>query len=360
MKTYMQRDYWPTIEWGTAEPADLGMDTKKLLELEPMIKSEYGNNINGITVVRNRYIAFEKYYNGYGPDDTHHVASVTKSIISALVGIAIDKGYIKSVDEKVLTFFPEYVSSPADVQKRTVTIRHLLTMTAPFPFTWKPGGSTLEPLDRLRRQKDWVKYTLDILGQKGKFGEFQYCSAGAHLLSSIITRTTGKCAREFANEHLFSSIGMKVLTEPDMKSFGLENFFGKSLNGWIQDPNGNTNGAWGLTLTPRDMARFGFLYLNNGKWDDNQIIPETWIKDSITSEAWVNGSKIIESFKYGYMWYMYEKNGTFAYMARGDGGNAICCIPEKDLVVAIAAKHTSKPGDILPLLEKCILPSILG
>ena len=139
----MQRNYWPTREWQTAAPATLKMDFGKLSKLETIIKSQY-SNINGIVVVRDGYIAYERYFNGYGSDDTHHVASVTKSIISTLIGIAIDAGYIKNVDQKVLDFFPEYAANADDFQKREITIGHLLTMTAPYSFEdWQ------EPLDKM-------------------------------------------------------------------------------------------------------------------------------------------------------------------------------------------------------------------
>lgn len=101
----MHRNYWPTKDWQTSDSAALGMDTEQLSKLEAKIKSDY-SNINGIVVARNGYIAYEQYYNGYGPEDLHHVASVTKSIVSALIGIAIDAGYIKHVDQKVLDFSP--------------------------------------------------------------------------------------------------------------------------------------------------------------------------------------------------------------------------------------------------------------
>lgn len=345
----VQREYWPTQEWRIADPASVAMDAEKFSVLEQMVKSQY-RNINGIVVVRKGYIVFERYYNGCTPLDTHHVASVTKSFISALVGIAIDAGYIHSVDQKVLDFFPEYIPRADDIQKRTITIRHLLTMTAPFPFTWKPGGAVQEPLDRLRRQKDWVKYTLDLLGQKGRPGTFQYCTAGTHLLSAIITRATGKSAREFANERLFLHLGMREIPDPEMKSFQLDDVFGKNITGWINDPNGNTTGGWGLTITPRDMARFGFLYLNRGKWNDKQIISETWIDESTA----------LNSNKYGYLWWLREDGGTFTYSALGSGGNVIGCIPGKDLVVAIASKIVGKPRDPWLLLDECIIPAIKG
>lgn len=338
----MQRNYWPTTDWQAAEPAALRMDSGKLAELEPAIKSEYGN-INGIVIVKNGYITYERYYNGYGPDDPYHVASVTKSILSALIGIAIDSGYIKNADQKVLDFFPEYVPGAADPQKRDITIRHLLTMTAPYPFEdWN------EPLDKLCMQPDWVKYTLDILGQRGSTGAFKYSTAGAHLLSAIVTRSTGKSAREFANERLFQPIGMKEIPDYEMKSFGFDDLFGKNVRGWVQDPNGNSTGGWGLTLTPRDMARFGFLYLNRGMWDKHQVISRTWIDESTA----------MNPNKYGYLWWLREGGGFFAYLALGDGGHVICCIPEKDLVVAIASEFIIHPRDRWTLIKEYIIPAV--
>lgn len=347
----MQRNYWPTTQWQVLDPATLRMDSEKLSELKPVIKSEYGN-INGIIVVRNGYIAYEKYYHGHSPDDAHHVASVTKSIISALIGIAIDAGYIKNVDQQVLDFFPEYLSDDADRQKREIAIRHLLTMTAPYPFEdWR------EPLDKMCMQPDWVKFILDMLGQKGRIGTFKYSTAGAHLLSAIITRSTGKSAREFANERLFKPIGIKEIPDYEMKSFGFEDLFGKNIKGWVKDPNNNSTGGWGLTLTPRDMARFGFLYLNRGIWDNNQIISHDWIDESTVphSQVWIDQSIA----KYGYLWWLREEEVVSAYLALGDGGNVICCIPEKDLVVAIASEFIMNPRDRWILIKERIIPAVM-
>lgn len=338
----MPRDYWPTIEWQAADPAALGMDTEKLAALDPVIKSEY-SNINGMVVVRNGYIAYERYYNGSSPEDTLHVASVTKSIISALIGIAINAGYIQNAAQKVLDFFPEYVPAAADRHKREITIRHLLTMTAPYPFEdWQ------EPLDKMCMQPDWVKYSLDMLGQNGRIGDFKYATAGAHLLSAIITRSTGKSARAFANERLFKPIGINEIPDYKMNAFGFEDLFGKNVKGWVQDPSRNSTGGWGLTLTTRDMARLGFLYLNHGIWDHKQIIPRTWIDESTA----------MNPNHYGYLWWLFAEDGVSAYAALGDGGNAICCIPEKDLVVAIASEFIMNPGDRWTLIKEGIIPAV--
>ncbi|MFC9774371.1 serine hydrolase domain-containing protein [Paenibacillus chitinolyticus] len=340
----MPTTYWPTAEWQGVDPALLRMDPEKLAELEPVIQSEYGN-INGVVIVRNGAIAHESYYNGCGPDNTHHVASVTKSIVSALIGIAIDAGFIKHVDQKVLDFFPDYVPDAADSQKREITLRHLLTMTAPYSFEdWH------EPLDKMCMQSDWVKYTLDMLGQKGEIGTFKYSTAGAHLLSAILTRSTGKSAREFANERLFNLIGMKEIPDYEMKSFGFEDLFGEKVRGWVQDPNRNSTGGWGLTLTPRDMARFGLLYLNRGLWNHRQII----------SGAWVNESTAMNANNYGYLWWLREEDGVYAYSALGDGGNVICCIPEKDLVIAITSEFVAHPRDRWTLIKDHIIPAAIG
>ncbi len=349
----INRDYWPTREWRTADPVSAGMKPENFTVLEQMINSQY-RNINGIAVIRKGYLIFERYYNGNTPLDTHNVASVTKSIISALIGIAIDAGFIKSVDQKVLDFFPEYVADPGDIRKCIITIKHLLTMTAPIAS--KTSGNRWEPLDRLRRQSDWIKYILDLLG-KGETGKFQYSTAGVHLLSAIITRTTGMCAREFANERLFRPLGMREIPEHKMESFQLDDVFGKNVTGWISDPQGNTTGGWGLTITLRDMARFGFLYLNRGIWEDKRIISEAWIGESTAphSTTWIDEP----TAKYGYLWWLREKDNIFAYAALGSGGNVICCIPEKDLIVAIASKIVSKPQDPWLLFDKGIIPAIV-
>ncbi|SEG71910.1 serine hydrolase [Paenibacillus sp. UNC499MF] len=340
----MRNSCWPTEKWQAEDPEALGMDPEKLAELEPVVRSGYGN-INGMVIVRKGFLAYENYYNGHGPDDTHHVASVTKSILSALIGIAIDAGFIKHADQKVLDFYPDYIPDAADGHIRDITLRHLLTMTAPYPFEdWH------EPLDKMCMQPDWVKYTLDMLGQKGEIGAFKYSTAGAHLLSGIITRSTGRSAREFANERLFSAIGMQKIPDYGMKSFGFEDLFGTGVRGWVNDPDGNSTGGWGLTLTPRDMARFGLLYLNRGFWDHTRIISETWIDESTA----------MNENHYGYLWWLRDEGGVYAYMALGDGGNVLCCIPGKELIVAIVSEFIVQPRDRWTLIKDHILPAVIA
>jgi CubicO group peptidase (beta-lactamase class C family) len=339
----MIQKYWPTSDWVSISPEAVGLNPEKVLKLEPLIRSQY-RNIYGIVVIRKGLIVFEKYFHGFTAEDPHHVASVTKSVLSAIVGIAVEKGFIKSIDHNVLDYFPEYTPDPSHTLVRQVTLRHLLTMTA--PFLWHAGISGNEPLDRLRRQKKWVPYILSLLGRNGQLGSFQYCTAGTHLLSAILSRTTRQSAREFANENLFRPTGMREIPDYQMQSFGAEDYFGEKLTGWIADPEGNSVGGWGLTLTPRDMARFGYLFINHGLWNGLQVVPEAWMRASTEKNA----------HSYGYLWWLKEEKGVFAFSALGSGGNIICCIPDKDLVVAIASGIIAKPRDRWPLIAEYLLP----
>ncbi len=337
-----KREYWPTSAWKNTE---IEYNSNIFQPLEREIKSKY-KNMNGIMIIHNGYVLYEKYFQNFTHDDSHHVASVTKSVVSALIGIAIGMGHIESTEQKVLDFFPEYSASSTDFMKKKITIKHLLTMTV--PYAWKSGTRGFEPLDRLRRQKNWIKYILDNMGKNGELGDFNYSTAGVHLLSAIITKTTGKSAGEFVNEHLFSPIGMHLIPDREMKSFQLDDVFGKNVNGWIKDPDGITVGGWGLTLTLSDMARFGFLYLNGGKWDERQVIPQKWIEQSLTEHT----------KDYGYLWWMRKDREPHIYAALGSGGNAIYVIPEKDLVVAVASQIKVKSNDPWELIDDFISPAL--
>lgn len=307
-------------------------------DLERVITKEY-NNVAGIVVMKDGSLIYANYFNGYGKDDTLHVASVTKSVLSALIGIAIDKGFIESVNQKVLDFFPEYDSILEDSKKQEVTIKHLLTMTA--PYTYKQ-----EPFKELCYSPDWAKYALDLLGGKDECGTFKYSTAGAHLLSVILTKATGKTAREFANEYLFAPMGMKQLPDYEMTAENSMKFFkGRNVFGWVSDPKGYSTGGFGVTLSADDMARFGQLYLNYGKWNGKQIISREWIEECLQDN----------SNHYGYLWWLFNED-EFMYCAMGDGGNVICCLPDRNMVIAIASEFMMRPKDRMKLIKDYILP----
>ena len=341
----MNDGYFPDITWESRDVEQAGIDGRSFIELDSQLQSRH---VNGIVVVHGGYIAFERYYNGSAPDSAGHVASVTKSVLSALIGIAIDKGFIASVDLPVLDFFPEYRANHSGTPRESITIRHLLTMTAPYDFEdWR------EPLDRMCVQDDWPSYILGMMGRGGSVGHFKYSSAGAHLLSVILTRASGQSAREFANEQLFGPIGMRRVDDNELQGFGFEDLFGAKVSGWVKDRQHNSVGGWGLTLTVRDMARFGLLYLRSGSWKSRAVLPEAWVGES--TERQVEFSLPGGRGAYGYLWWLRDDD-LRAYAAMGDGGSIICCLPDHDVVVAVSAESAHRQADPWELITRYIEP----
>ncbi|MBP2026147.1 serine hydrolase domain-containing protein [Peptoniphilus stercorisuis] len=315
----MYSEYFPKEDWEKKNCKDLKINEEVLNDLDKIIPLEY-TNTEGIIIVKNGYIAYEKYFKDIDINTKVNVASITKSIISALIGIAIEKNMIKSVDEKVISFFPEY-KFKKNKNRDEITIKHLLTMTTPFPFS-----SFNEPMNKMRRSKDWVKYSLEIMGEGNKMGVFKYSTAGTHILSAIITKVSGISAREFANKYLFREIYADEVEDYKMPGYDLTYVFGLGIRGWVNDPQGISAGGWGLTLSLRDMARFGLLYERKGIWNNEEIIPKNYIEDSIK----------YHHYNYGYLFWLKEIDGYFTFSAKGFGGNIITIIPEKNIVVAIA------------------------
>jgi CubicO group peptidase (beta-lactamase class C family) len=317
--------------------------------IDRTIRAEYAN-IDGIAIARDGIVVREEYFNGTKPADRKHVASVTKSVISALVGIAIGEGKIGSVDQPVADFFPEYDWSSARKEKRDVTIRNLLAMTAPYPFAdWQ------ERLDALCMHTDWTRYVLDLLGEGGGSG-FKYSSGSAHLLSALITRTTGLSAREYANGRLFAPLGIMPIEDREMQGYGFDDLFGSKVAGWVKDPSGISTGGWGLTLSAREMAAFGSLYANRGEWEGKKILDGAWIDESTStqSRATVNGTE----YGYGYLWWLRDSGSDRSFFASGDGGNVIWCMPEKKAAIAILSHFMPDSRDRIGLIEKTILPAL--
>lgn len=304
-------------------------------ELSDVIKTSY-ENINGIIVSKGSNVIFEEYYNNTSAETKHHIASVTKSVMSSLIGIAIDKGFINSVEDKISDFFSEY-------KNHEIKLKHLLTMTAPYPYEpWK------EPLETLSKQPHWLPYILENIGKGGEIGPFKYSTASAHLLSIILEKSTGLSSRAFANDHLFNKIDVEQIPDYSMEQFGFDELFGSKVRGWVKDPDGYSTGGWGLNLSVREMSSFGQLYLNNGMFNGEQIV----------SKSWVEASTLGHSNGYGYMWWLIEEEELSAYAAIGDGGNMICVIPKYDLVVAIASSFMINSKDRLELIKEYILKLI--
>lgn len=319
------------------------MAPEQTVEFERLIREQYGN-IAGIIVIKDNQIVYESYFNNHNQNSPIHIASVTKSIVSALIGITIEKGLIKSIKQNVLDFFPEYKIKRREKTIQKVTIRNLLTMTAPYKYKY-------EPYTKVYSSDDWTKSVLDLLGGKRDIGEFKYTTIGLQILSGIITQATSQSVLDFAKENLFRPIGIEV--SQDIRIHNKDDYFAllkdKDVSGWVIDPKGVNTAGWGLILTTMDMMKIGQLYLNKGNWGNKKIVPSKWIEDSIKIHSlW--GDKA-----YGYLWWIIDdKAGTYA--AIGDSGNVIYVSTEKKMVVAIASRFMPRAKDRIEFIREHIEP----
>lgn len=315
-------------------------------ELIERIQTDYAN-MAGIVVIQNRECVYEQYFHGYDADDMIHIASVTKSVMSMLVGIAIDKGFIKSVTQHVLAFFPDYQVKQREKNIQQVTIEHLLTMTASYKYKG-------EPYTKVYSSDDWTTSVLDLLGGKHASEDFKYTTVGLQVLSGILVNATGKTVLEFATEHLFEPLGIKKInshpinTKDDYMSF----IKGKHVSGWVTDPQGVHTSGWGLALTTSDMATLGQLYLQNGKWNNQQIISSEWVRQSTQKHS------VFDESAYGYLWWIIDNKSHESYAAIGDGGNIIFVDTARDLVVAITSQFKARVNDRVDFIKQHILPMI--
>jgi CubicO group peptidase (beta-lactamase class C family) len=253
----------------------------------------------------------EWYFNDGTKNDAFHIHSASKSFTSALIGIAFREGLLESVDQKLVDFFPEYFTPHMDQQKRNITIRHLLTMTAGFNF----NESTDEWIS-YSGSENWVKYAIELPLLYSPGEEWHYSTPQTNLLSAILTRVANMSSRDFAEEYLFDPLGI-------------------AISHWHQDPQGYYTGGHEMYFVPRDMARFGYLYLNNGSIEGEQIIPSNWVSDSLMD--YEGEDYHYQSIGYGYQWWLQKLGNYRTFSARGLGGQYIFCVPELDMVVVTTA-----------------------
>ncbi len=321
------------------------MNPEKITELEQTICRDYGN-IAGIVVQKNGKTVYEGYFNGYTAERALHVFSVTKSVINALIGIAIDQGYLESVDQKVLEFFTDYAVKRGEKTIQRVTIRDILTMTAPYKYK-------SAPYTKYFSSESWVRAALDLLGGMGEIGEFRYTPLiGPDILSGILTKATGRFTRDFACENLFVPLGIHV--DRNIVFHSKEEQLAimtkaHNISGWVADPQGINTAGWGLFMTPEEMAKIGQLYLNGGAWNGKQLISAEWVEKSTKEQSrW-------GELKYGYLWWILDEK-EHSYAALGDGGNAIYVNPSKNLVIAVASLFVPRPRDRIAFIKEYLEP----
>ena len=289
-------------------------------------------SVRSLLVQKNNNLIIEEYFRNATPDHPYNIKSASKSIISLLVGIAVDQGKI-SLDETLGDYFSEYFDTSPDPEKEIITIRNLLSMQSGLETTsfYNYGAWVISD--------DWVKFQLDQPLEEVPGGKMAYSTGTSHLLSVIITKATGMNTKAFAEEFLFDPLNIQV-------------------GGWDRDPQGYYMGGNNLALTPNALLKIGQLILNGGTRQGEEILSQKWIRDSFQSYTRSN----FNPYDYGYMWWNRPVAGYDVYFAWGFGGQYIFIIPELNSVAVItsfldnATQRRTYKEPIFDLLEDQIIP----
>ncbi|MGB5668266.1 MAG: serine hydrolase [Maribacter sp.] len=314
-----ERAYWPTDGWQTSPMEEHGISASKMV-----LADQFAENdplARALLVVKDGYIVFENYYGDGGQDKSTNLWSVTKSFSSALVGLLMDQQIISSTNQRMADLMPAYP------EFNKITLHHVLTMTT--GLSWAEEGPLW--VDWIFSD-DWVASAL-ARGQIRDPGEkFYYSSGNSHFLTSLVYYSTNKFPGELAKEQLFDPMGIpfEILDEPI--SYTSWEVYKRPLDHtWRKDPKGIETASFGLYLTARDMAKFGYLYLNKGKWENRNLISENWVETSTKDHE----TNIYGRYSYGYQWYLTFVGGHPAFLASGFGGQIIGVVPSLDLVVVL-------------------------
>lgn len=271
--------------------------------------------IKSFMLQREGQLIIDAHRMGMRSDRTTNVKSVSKSIVSLLVGIAIDKGYLRGVDQPIGEFFTDYFNRHPDPVKEAITIKDLLTMRSGLAST------SIRNYGRWVVSDNWIEYVLDQALVSRPGDQMIYSTGSSHLLSAIITRASGMSTRSFANRYLFGPLGIRD-------------------GGWDQDPQGYYFGGNNMALSPESMLRIGTMVMNNGTYDGQQVVPEAWIRESMQKYT----RSRFNPYDYGYLWWQRELNGEQVQFAWGNGGQYIVMIPELDTVLAVASRNGGDRG----------------
>jgi CubicO group peptidase (beta-lactamase class C family) len=326
------REYWPTRGWRTSKPERQGLDSEKLGEIKGYLQAELPH-ISSILVVRNGYLVFEEYYHG-DSNTLRGIFSGTKSIISALVGMLVTDGLVRSVDDKITEYLPESMIQNVSPGASDMTVRHLLTMTSGIPLSWA--------VDIFLNELSSTILSEPVESKPGEF--FRYKSPDPDFLSVVITETTGLKASQYAREKLFSPLGIKDYFWLDYEDYSV--------------------GTYGLKLTSRDLVKIGYLYLRKGLWEGTQLIAQSYIEDSVKWQVEVppeGNIWSVDGLHYGYLWWLWPMKGYTVYSpVGGRGGQYMGCVfPELNMIAVITADGNPEENiNPLSILEDYILEAI--
>lgn len=333
--------YWPTKKWRECEPEAVGMNSEKLLKaIEYAATPKF--NTDGLVIIRKGHIVGEAYFGNFKINSKHISHSMAKSFTSSLVGIAIDKGQIEGVDEKICKFYDEWNCDDDDDLRSRITLRHAMTLTTGLEWheDWSKWDPNTNDALKMGASDHFVKYMAERNGLYEPGQRFVYSTGDPMLLSKVIQQATGMTAFEYAGQNLFRPLNITSVH-------------------WDKDADGYTSTAWGLHTTVRNYAKFGYLFLNKGRWENQQVVSEAWVDKSTRTDP-----RVKMWAGYGYLWHVnlpyrlkWNKSPVpldsipeDGYMAEGVMGQNIVIIPSKDLIVVRVANDPAYHMDLVKFL----------
>ncbi len=306
-------------------------DSLSLQQIER--KASSINSVTSLLIQQNGKLLTERYFNGMEASETTNIKSASKSIISLLVGIAVDQGHIKSVEQSIRPYFEDYFRANPDSIKEQITIKDLLTMRSGLETT------SFHNYGRWVVSDNWVRFALDQPMEARPGGDMVYSTGTSHLLSVILTKSTGMSTKVFAKQHLFDPMDIRV-------------------GGWDRDPQGYYMGGNNMALRPADMLKIGQMVLNGGTYNGDRIISEHWLQHSLQTYTRSN----YNPYNFGYMWWKKPVAGYQVHFAWGYGGQYIFMIPNLNAVVVVtgalqnATQSRSYKEPVFTLLGETVIP----
>lgn len=322
--------------WEVSSLSTEGMDMALIVKATNQIIEDRFKGIHSMAIVKNGHLVHEVYFKNFTRESQQRIHSITKSISSILIGIAIDKGFIKNVDEPVYKYFPNYSFNFKNPFKRQIRIKHILTLTSGIDWTERqyPYSDPKNNEYHQVRSDDWIGYVLERPMQDAPGTKWEYNTGSVHLLSGIIKQSTGQFADKFAEKYLFNPLGIKNYE-------------------WNKDPKGYpcTGGTHGgLRMRTRDVAKIGSVILDGGKWKNRQVVSKDWVK--LSTDLHYNPP---DFNALGYLWWrqsfmIHDKKVQIIYGA-GYGGQSLTLVPELDLIIVFTCWTQRKDAMIFgPML----------
>ncbi len=324
--------------WEVSSLSDQGIDKGAIEDISGLIADiDSYDNVLSMLIIKNGKLVHEVYSPYCQRNTLHWMASITKTITSTLIGIAIDKGFIASIDTKLYELLPQFVDDFKDPEKKKIAIKHIMSMTS--GIDWNERVSYNNPRNsewQMVETEDWMSYVVShpVIHEPGKI--FNYNTGGIHLLSAVIKSVSGLYAHQFAEKYLLHPMGIYAYQ-------------------WNKDPmgypcTGGTDG--GLGLRTRDIAKFGWLFLKDGKWKGRQIVSAKWVKQapkiSLTSDGrgkyygfnWMTGTRIANGIRFDYI-------ASFGY-----GGQTLYIVPEYNLILVFTCELAGEDSGVNTLVQR--------